>query len=318
MKKLILIVLIINSYYTHAVDGVIEINQACAVQTGCFSGDTAGFPISINGSIGKNYRLTSDLYLPDNFKTGIEIMTDNVTVDLNRFSIIGPECAENIVDCRPSVGTGYGLHSVKSGHTIKNGSIIGMGASGILSGDYSRIENLSVHWCRIIGIQFKSNSLITNNIISHNGINGLDTIGKGSVINGNTVTDNIGQGLRATSTNNNIINNLVSNNGENGISVGDFSRVQNNHISLNDGVGISARNNCDVSNNSIHDNRSIGLFIADRSKVFQNTLTENTGVGLSISGIYTVYQNNYMHNNQSPVSGGINLGGNFCHDQICP
>jgi hypothetical protein len=29
-----------------AVDGVLEINQTCAVQTGCFAGDIPGFPPS--------------------------------------------------------------------------------------------------------------------------------------------------------------------------------------------------------------------------------------------------------------------------------
>ena len=30
-----------------AVDGVLEINQACAVHTGCFSGDDPGLPVTI-------------------------------------------------------------------------------------------------------------------------------------------------------------------------------------------------------------------------------------------------------------------------------
>lgn len=43
-----------------ASDGVAEINQACAVNTGCVAGDTAGFPVSLGASPG-NDRLTSDL-----------------------------------------------------------------------------------------------------------------------------------------------------------------------------------------------------------------------------------------------------------------
>jgi len=31
-----------------ASDGVLEINQTCAIQTGCFAGDTAGFPVTIS------------------------------------------------------------------------------------------------------------------------------------------------------------------------------------------------------------------------------------------------------------------------------
>jgi hypothetical protein len=33
-----------------AVDGVLEINQTCAEQTGCFTGDAAGFPVTISAS----------------------------------------------------------------------------------------------------------------------------------------------------------------------------------------------------------------------------------------------------------------------------
>lgn len=32
----------------YAVDGVREINQACAAGPGCFSGDTPGFPVEIH------------------------------------------------------------------------------------------------------------------------------------------------------------------------------------------------------------------------------------------------------------------------------
>ena len=42
-----------------AVDGVLEINQVCADKTGCFSGDAAGFPVTI-GTAG-SYRLTGNL-----------------------------------------------------------------------------------------------------------------------------------------------------------------------------------------------------------------------------------------------------------------
>ena len=44
-------------------DGVLEINQACAVETGCMPGDTAGFPVAILTS--GSYRLTSSPAVPD-------------------------------------------------------------------------------------------------------------------------------------------------------------------------------------------------------------------------------------------------------------
>ena len=71
-----------------AVDGVIEINQARAVAGGVTTGDTAGFPVSINAS--GSYRLTSDLQVPTSTASGITISADDVTLDLNGFKILGP------------------------------------------------------------------------------------------------------------------------------------------------------------------------------------------------------------------------------------
>jgi hypothetical protein len=49
----------------YAAEGIAEINQTCAVQTGCFAGDSPGFPVTIDGSAGGSYRLTSDLSVAD-------------------------------------------------------------------------------------------------------------------------------------------------------------------------------------------------------------------------------------------------------------
>ena len=62
-----------------AVDGVLEINQTCAVPTGCFAGDATGFPVQINAS-GSN-RPTSNL---GTTKTGILVTADETTDSLRR------------------------------------------------------------------------------------------------------------------------------------------------------------------------------------------------------------------------------------------
>ena len=70
-----------------AVDGVVEINQVCAVNTGCFSGDAAGFPVTIESS--GSYILTSSLEtsLTSN---AIEVTATDVDIDLNGFKLLGP------------------------------------------------------------------------------------------------------------------------------------------------------------------------------------------------------------------------------------
>lgn len=40
----------LSSIPASASDGVLEINQTCAIQTGCFAGDTAGLPVTISAS----------------------------------------------------------------------------------------------------------------------------------------------------------------------------------------------------------------------------------------------------------------------------
>ena len=42
---------------TDATDGAVELNQTCAVQTGCLADDAAGFPVTI--ATPGSYRLTA-------------------------------------------------------------------------------------------------------------------------------------------------------------------------------------------------------------------------------------------------------------------
>ncbi len=72
-----------------ATDGVAEINHTCAAQTGCFSGDTAGYPVTIDGTAGRSYRLTGDLVIQSVNSDGILVSTPDVTIDLGGFTIIG-------------------------------------------------------------------------------------------------------------------------------------------------------------------------------------------------------------------------------------
>lgn len=65
-----------------------EISQACAVNTGCFAGDTAGFPVTI--AVSGSYRLTTDLVNTNANVHGIRVAADYVTIDLNGFRVAGP------------------------------------------------------------------------------------------------------------------------------------------------------------------------------------------------------------------------------------
>ena len=71
-----------------AVDGVVLINQASVMAAG-------GFPYVITQS--GSYRLSGNLTVPSGVD-GIDINADNVTLDLNGFSIVGPVTCNGTLD----------------------------------------------------------------------------------------------------------------------------------------------------------------------------------------------------------------------------
>ena len=88
-----------------AVDGVLEINQACAVNTGCFDEDAAGYPVTISPGVGGSFRLTSNLIVPDENTDGILVNTPSISIDLNGFEIVRSGCEGATTDCTAK-GTG--------------------------------------------------------------------------------------------------------------------------------------------------------------------------------------------------------------------
>ena len=117
-----------------AVDGVIEINQASVKAAG-------GFPFVISNT--GSYRLTSNLDVtdasarpmgmaPEN-TTAIKVSADDVSVDLNGFTIKGPTvCSGSPINCSPK-GTGMGIDfSGYSGGNVTNGTVRGMGFDGVV------------------------------------------------------------------------------------------------------------------------------------------------------------------------------------------
>jgi hypothetical protein len=123
-------------------DGRIEINQSCATVTGCHPNDTPGFPVSMNfPSAASSYVLTSDLVVPDANTTGV-VLPNGSTLDLNGFQIQGPTACSGKPAACSGGGTGIGVFA-GIGNTIKNGTIRGMGLSGIqMSG--GRVENMLI------------------------------------------------------------------------------------------------------------------------------------------------------------------------------
>ena len=110
MTKLVFSLLAIAGLpaFLYAVDGQVLINQATVVNSG-------GFPYHITQP--GSYKLSGNLTVPaGSFVDGIDIGADNVTLDLNGFTITGAGLAGG------AAGVGSG-GSNRSGITVKNGSV---------------------------------------------------------------------------------------------------------------------------------------------------------------------------------------------------
>jgi hypothetical protein len=143
-----------------AVDGTVLINQSTVTNglTGC---PTGHFPIVICQS--GSYRLSGNITLPDASTAGIVVSADNVTIDLNGFSIIGPDVCSGspVTSCSPQ-GHSFGIGSLNANVIVLNGDIHGFGAFAIDLNIDSRIENVHVANNGFGGIRVGQASKVTN------------------------------------------------------------------------------------------------------------------------------------------------------------
>lgn len=297
------IFLLFGSPQLSASDGVLEINQACAINGGCFSGDSDGYPITIDGSAGNSYLLTSDLVVPDVDTHGILVGTAAIGIDLNGFTISRLGCDEvTLSGCFPfpPAGTGSGI-IMQSGHhgiSVKNGSIVGMGDRGVfLNGNNSEVKNMRIRWNRTDGIHGFFHSNVSGNSINNNGGDGIKT-SIGAIISGNNVRASGGDGIEA----------------------GEGSIVTGNTSIANEGNGIrGVQLGLVIIGNTAQGNGGDGISTFGGSTVQNNAVRNNTGFGLNLSAD-AMYRGNVIDDNTAgTVNGGFNMGDNFCNtDDTCP
>lgn len=267
---------------THATDGVVEINQACALAGSCFAGDAPLFPVTINGSPGQSYRLTSNLQVPDQNTTAILVTQVGVSIDLNGFSILGPVTCTftQYATCAPA-GIGYGVDASTSTR-VGNGRIQGMGADGIRLSFDGVVEDVRVLNSGLAGITTGPGSTVRRSVASANGGPGISVALRGVVVE--SVTDN---------------------NGGEGIVLGQGSAVHDSVSSSNRLDGIRCTGNCLVMNNAATGNFRYGL--AATPAPCSQTLA---------------YGLNLIHTNVlgAVLNGAcaIQVGANVCNFATCP
>lgn len=259
-----------------ASDGVIEINQACAVQTGCVEGDTPGFPVTLSQA--GSYRLTSNLsqtYIPGltQVEDAVRIDGDRIHLDLAGFSIsctnpiVGP-CGSGNADGVVAVGDAY------EGLRVSNGVVQGMPGRGL-------------HMQTAVGARVEGIQTIEN------GDDGI-FLGVEGTVSGSTVRQNGGSGI-VVYGGARVTGNTVASNDDDGINVASGSLVQANVVKQNGGSGIVATVGSAVLDNSVFDNGGL-----------------RSGLGLDLS-VQVSYRGNTITNNAAGgVSSGVNLDANLC------
>lgn len=175
--------IVLVAHAAYATDGVVEINQTCAL-TGCFSGDAAGFPVTI--STAGSYRLTGMLSLTTD-DGGILIATNDVTLDLNGFRIDGPSlCAP--ISCTTGSSDGIGTSSSLVGQRVRvtNGTVSGFSGSCVALSAFAHVSGLMIQSCGGTGIDVGVGSIVLGNAVGNVGEEGLK-LGANSTFAHNTI-----------------------------------------------------------------------------------------------------------------------------------
>ena len=245
-----------------AVDGVIEINQARALKGGVTPGDEPGFPITISQP--GSYRLTSDILVPST-ANGIELVAvDDVTIDLNGFSISGG---------RRAISGG-----ASNNIAVIAGTVRGTTKAGILLGPSARVENIRLHGTQDTGIGVGVGSRVVGCIVSDTGYGII--AGSASVVTGNTASSNRYSGIVMNGGSvggSTVSGNTASDNGENGIDILGGATLIGNTVDGNGASGIVCSGRCVVTSNAVTSNRSVGLSLEGRSGYGGNVLGNNNG-----------------------------------------
>jgi hypothetical protein len=247
-KVFLTVTLMAFSTAAMAVDGVIEINHAKTLAGGVNDGDDPGYPVTIN--TGGSYRLTSDLIIPDENTIGIILGASHISLDLNGFSIVGPNTCTgtgSAISCTFDQGS-PGIRLDGANLTIKNGTIRstagdGLGqfgnigptvlesltvtGSGAIGGDFQTAENdqIRISNCNFIrnngqGILLGGDGAqVTHSNISHNKHNGISMGGRGNLVSNSSFAENGSSGIEMVmgSAGNLILTNLFFDNGLYGV-----------------------------------------------------------------------------------------------------
>lgn len=288
-------------------DGALEINQDCALNTGCFDGDSAGFPVTISGSIlpTSSFRLTSNLdvsgeTVPEDVTAIHVFASPGVAIDLNGLTIIGPNtctgtdgAALSCTHLASGLLNGLGIRG-DSGMTVRNGFIRGMGGRGIFCNANCRLLDLHVQFSGREGAAIGSNAQVQRVRFFRNADGGL-LAADGAAVVSVAAEDNAGYGVSVSRSG--VVKDVTAmENGSHGIIAGAATVITDSTARSNFGNGIEASG----------------------SLLRSNTALTNQGHGINMNSTAVAQSNASWSNAGIELNGGNQMGDNWCDNALCP
>ena len=263
------------------------------------------FTISQSGS----YYLTASL-TGSSGQDGITIDADEVTLDLNGFSLVG---VTGSLD-------GITVTATKKNITIKDGSVTDWGGSGINAGVATNSLLKDIHVSDNggnYGIHAGGSNTVINCTAYNNATYGLYTQ-SGCVVQGCTAQSNDYEGIKV-GQGSTVMGCTASGNTSHGIVLGTGCAVTDCTANGNSGEGISARygSGSTVRECTVSMNRSSGISLGDNCRAVGNNCVANgfqegTGAGIVTSGRGNCIEANSVVGNDT----GILVSGLFVIDNI--
>lgn len=236
------------------------------------------------------YYLVGNISVPAGFH-GIEIATNDVTLDLNGFSIIGQSNSLN----------GVVVKAVFNRLTVRNGSVSGMGASGVnlfyvnAGSCQDALEAMTISHCGQTGAVLPNSRV--RNCMFHKNASGLTIFnGGGAVVENCVASENTSNGLYVERgiVSHCYVNNTTATIGNIGIFVSDGG--VHDCVVRNYTYGVSA-SGASVHRCNVRETTSAALTISDHCFVAENILINSgTGTGITCYGTGNrIERNNITH-----------------------
>lgn len=287
-------------------EGVLEINQACAEGSGCFSGDSAGFPVEINSP--GSYALTGSLDVPSGVD-GISVNADNVRIDLGGFVLRGPVSCTGTPPTCDDAGFDSGVDAgAQSGVVVHGGAVIGFAGNGIDVGPNGSAFDLKT---------------------TENGSNGVGMVGPGRAYNIESYRNEedgflVGDGTELRDV-------MALDNGRDGIDTGNYATVSGATVRGNADRGINALSNNRIKDVIVSDNGDeagdFGIILFNgNGYVADSTVNGNADYGIQCSsGGESALRNLVLQNNNQATVGTTEFNGtctqlatSLCNNSPCP